>query len=217
MKPPLRVLIVDDHQMFREGVRNRLEQDPDIQVVGEAGSGKEALESLKQENPSVVILDIRLPDMSGVDVARVLRKKSPKVKILVLTGYDYYQYVREMARIGVDGYLLKDAPLDMLVETLKEIASGGTVLPPDIASKVIRAYAYASKKIQAPPTWALSVRELEVLEFLYQGLKNTEIAERLGISTRTIENHVGSIMSKFGVQTRAQAVYYALEIGLFKK
>ena len=141
MSYPCKVLIVDDHVMFREGIRVRLEQEPNIEVVGEASTAAEALTLLDETDPTIVILDIRLPDVSGIELARRLRKFRPDIKILVLSGYDFDQYVRALTRVGIEGYLVKDAPQETLVQALHEIAAGGAVLPPHIASKVMRSYA----------------------------------------------------------------------------
>ena len=214
--PTIKVLIVDDHRMFREGIRSRLEQEKDIKVVGEAASGREALELAQEKEPAVIILDIRLPDISGIEVVRQLRKSRSNLKILVLTGYDFDQYVRAMARLGIDGYLLKDAPQEHLVQAIRDIASGGVVLPPNIASKVMRSYAFPSGAVKEQRSPLLTVRELEVLELLYQGFRNSQIAERLGISARTVENHVSSIADKLGAQSRTEAIRLAVEAGLIK-
>lgn len=216
MNLPIRVLIVDDHQMFREGVRSRLEQECDIKVLGEAASAEEALILMEQMEPTIAILDVRMPDVSGIDLTRIMRKRWPEVKILVLSGFDFDQYVRALARLGVDGYLLKDAPQDSLVDALREIASGGAVLPPNIASKLIRSYASQPSGDLDRAVWDLTLRELDVLEFLYQGLRNAEIAQHLSISPRTVETHVGNIIAKLGSQGRADAVRIAVEKGLIK-
>lgn len=216
MKLPIKVLIIDDHQMFREGVRSRLEQEKDIEVLGEAASAEEALALMEQTEPTIAILDVRMPDVSGIDLTRILRERWPELKILVLSGYDFDQYVRALARLGVDGYLLKDAPQDSLVDALREIASGGAVLPPNIASKLIRSYATQPSGDRDRPVWDLTLRELDVLEFLHQGLRNSEIAQHLSISPRTVETHVGNIISKLGSQGRTDAVRIAVEKGLIK-
>lgn len=213
---PIRVIIVDDHRMFREGVRNRLQQEPGIEVVGEAGNAKEALALVPQTSPTLALVDIRLPDLSGIELARILRRQWPEVKILVLTGYDYEQYVRAMARVGVDGYILKDAPQETLVQALREIAVGGAVLAPTVASKLMRSFSALSSQTHTGTLGELTVRELEVLELMYQGLKNSEIAERLSISPRTVEAHVSSIISKLGAQSRTEAVRIAVERNLIK-
>ncbi len=212
----LRVLIVDDHRMFREGIRSRLENESDICVVGEAASAEEALALVNETDPSIVILDIRLPGMSGIELARILRRQRPELKILVLSGYDFDQYVRAAARVGIEGYLVKDAPQESLVQAVREIAAGGAVLPPNIASKVMRSYASGSSSIRERQVWELTVRETEILELIYQGLRNAEIAQRLSISPRTVEVHVSSIIAKLRAQSRTEAVRIALENNLIK-
>ena len=137
---PIKVLIVDDQRMFREGIRSRLETEPDMRVVGEAGSLEETITLIAENHPDIVTLDIRLPDASGIEIAKRIRKSWPGLKILMLTGYDFDQYVRASARAGIDGYLLKDAPQEDLISALREIAAGGAVLPPHIASKVMKTY-----------------------------------------------------------------------------
>ena len=212
---PLKVFVVDDHRMFREGVRYRLEQEPDIEVVGEAASAEEAISLVEEADPNIVILDIRLPNMSGIELARIMREKWPDLKILMLSGYDFDQYVRALARLGVDGYLLKDAPQDALVQALHDIADGGVVLPPNIASKVMRGYSSPVTGRDAD-VWELTLREIEVVELLSQGLRNAEISERFNISVRTVEVHVRNVMSKLGAQSRTDAVRVATDRGLIR-
>ena len=206
----IRILIVDDQQMFREGIRNRLSQEPDMKVVGEAASAEEALAMVPETEPDIVVLDIRLPAKSGIEAAKVVRREWPSIKILMLSGYDFDQYVRAAARAGMEGYLLKDAPQETLVDALREIAGGGVVLPPAIASKVMRTYngpgAGTARHMED-----LTGREVEVLELISQGLRNTEVAQDLSISVRTVEAHASSIMSKLGAQSRTEAVRIGFE------
>ena len=216
MEHTIRALIVDDQQMFREGIRSRLENEPDIEVVGEAGTAEETLARIPETNPTIVILDIRLPDVSGIEVAKLIRRDWPDMRILILTGYDFDQYVRACARAGIDGYLLKDSPQEHLVNALREIAAGGAVLPPKIASKVMRTYSEAPTKNRERQLEELTVREIEVLELIFQGLRNSDIGERLSISARTVEAHVRSIIGKLGAQTRTEAVRIAVENNLIK-
>lgn len=213
---PLRVFLVDDHQMFREGVRRRLELESDIEVVGEAASTKEALELIPRVSPTIVTLDIRLGDANGIELARTIRNQWPQMRILILTGYDYDQYVRALVRIGIDGYLLKDAPQETLVQALREIASGGAVLPPLIASKVMKSISSTPSAIADSRPDELTIRELEVLELMHRGLRNTDIGERLSISPRTAEGHVSSIVSKLRAESRTDAVRIASETGLIR-
>lgn len=214
MNPPIRVLIVDDHRMFREGIRLRLARHGRFKVVGEAANYDEAIKIMQQAAPSIVILDIRMPGFTGIELARYLRREWPDVKILVLSGYDFDQYVRALARIGIHGYLLKDAGQEALIEALDEIARGGVVLPPRIASKVMRSYASDSVNEGRKARWDLTVREIEVLECLHEGLRNADIASRLDISTRTVEAHVSSIISKLGARSRTDAVRKGMQGGL---
>ncbi len=214
MSPPVRILIVDDHRMFREGIRDRLARLPRFKVVGEAANSEEAIQLMQQAAPSIVILDIRMPGASGIDLARRLRHDWPEVKLLVLSGYDFDQYVRAFARIGIQGYLLKDLAQEELVDALDEIAHGGVVLPPRIASKVMRSYASDSATEGRSQRWDLTVREIEVLECLQEGLRNTDIASRLDISMRTVEAHVSNIIAKLGARSRTDAVRRGMQAGL---
>jgi len=197
--------------MFREGIRVRLEREPDIQVVGEAATAEEALDLIKHNEISMAIIDIRLPDMSGIELARQLRNQNEELKILILTGFSFDQYVRAAARVGIQGYLLKDAPQESLVQAIRDINSGGAALPPAIASKVMKSYASRPQADQIKQVWELTTREVEILELLGQGFRNNDIGQHLSISPRTVEAHVGSIISKLGVRTRTQAVRVAEE------
>lgn len=216
MSSEIKVLIVDDHRMFREGIRAGLARYSRFKVVGEAANAEEAIRVMQQAAPSIVILDIRMPGPSGIDLARRLRREWPEVKILVLSGYDFDQYVRALARIGIHGYLLKDSPQKDLIEALDEIARDGVVLPPRIASKVMRNYASDSVNERRTPRWDLTVREIEILECLHEGLRNADIASRLEISLRTVETHVSSIISKLGARNRTEAVHRAVQENLIR-
>ena len=217
MNRKINILIVDDHRMFREGIKSRLEQEPDIRVVGDAGTAEEALALAQKLEISIALLDIRLPKTSGIELARLLRSRHPNLKILILSGYDFDQYVRAAAHIGIQGYILKDAPQESLIQAIRDIESGGAVLPPDIASKVMRSYANQHQVEPVRQVWELTTREIEILELLQQGLRNNEIGQHLAISPRTVEAHVGNIIAKLGVETRVQAVRMAEERNILKK
>lgn len=216
MSAPTKVLIVDDHRMFREGIRAQLARHARFRVVGEASNAADAITIMRDAAPAIVVLDIRMPGASGIELARQLRSEWPEVKILVLSGYDFDQYVRALVRIGIHGYLLKDSPQETLVEALDQIVSGGVVLPPGIASKVMRSYAAESIHDDSGRRWDLTVREIEVLECLHEGLRNADIASHLKISTRTVETHVSSIISKLDARTRTEAVRKAAQSGLIR-
>ena len=211
-----RVLIVDDHQMFREGLRARLAREPEFEVVGEASSAAEARALVPETKPSIVLLDIRMPGGSGIDLARHVRREWPEVKIVVLSAYDFEQYVRVLARIGIEGYLLNDDSQESLVQALREIAQGGTVLPPRIASTFMRVHRSSSPHRASGLLGELTVREIEIIEHIHQGLRNAEIAGKLAISRRTVETHVSSIMTKLGASSRVEAVRIALERGFVR-
>ncbi len=213
MRLPRRVLIVDAQRMFREGIRSRLEQEADIQVVGEAASAEEAVEQLPQTSPTIVVLDLRLPHMSGIKLIRLLRKRWPDLKILVLTEYDSGQYVRAAAKAGTDGYLQKDASQEALVLALRDITSEEETLLCHIAPRLMRNFSSGLRRRRVGRSSELTLREMEVLALLSQGLQNKEIASRLSISHRTVESHVGTLMAKLGVQSRTEAMIKALRSG----
>lgn len=216
MNSSIKVLIVDDHQMFREGVRKRLEQEDNICVVGEAGTAEEAMSQVEQTKPNIVILDIRMPGLSGIEIARRMRRQWPDLKILMLSSYDFDQYVSAAARIGIQGYLVKDAPQDELVKAIRIVAAGGAALPPRIASKVMRSYSTSPPHLPDGLLGELTVRELDVLELMYQGHRNIDIAGHLSISPRTVEAHISNIISKLGAQSRTEAVHIAFEKGFIQ-
>lgn len=213
----IRVLIVDQHQMFREGIQSRLEKQPDIRVVGGAGSAQEAILKFEQTKPTIVTLGIRLPDASGIEVARILRRDHPDVKILILTAYDYDIYVETCFKLGVSGYLLKDASQEAVVEAIYEIASGGVVIPPQIAPKVIKFTNKSNGSPRGRLIVPLTAREIEILELVVCGsLRNPDIARRLSISTRTVEAHMSNIFSKLGARSRTELVSISVEERLLR-
>jgi DNA-binding NarL/FixJ family response regulator len=161
-------------------------------------------------------MDIRMPEMSGIEAARVMRRRWPDLKIVLLTGYDFDQYVRAAARAGIQGYLLKDSPQETLVDAIRDVIGGGTVLSPHIASKVIQNFAESPSSNRERQPSELTLREIEILEMLYQGMRNADIAGKLSISPRTVEAHVGNIISKLGAQSRTEAVRIAVNKNLIK-
>ena len=207
----IRVLLVDGHQMFREGVCSCLANDPDICVVGQAGSVAEALKLIPSTQPTVVVFDVRLPDAAGVDLARQVRSEWPTIKLVTLTGYDYTEYVRAMLRAGVDGYIMKSASHSSLVEAIREVVAGGLVLPPQIAAKAVRGSSPTMAVAMTREPDSLTMRELEVVELVHQGFRNGEIGARLTISSRTVEAHVSNIVAKMGARNRTDAVRIARE------
>jgi DNA-binding NarL/FixJ family response regulator len=216
----VRVALIDDHAMVRQGIKDRLERETDMLVVGEADSREAGIALVEQLVPDIVILDIRLRNDSGIEVAKKLRAEHPGVKILILSAYDYDQYVRALARIGVDGYISKENSQEELVQAIREIVSGGAVLTPNVASKVMRAMSEQPIPVVPPsnanPADELTLREVEVLELLREGMRNQGIGEHLAISARTVESHVARIMAKLGATSRTEAIRTAEEIGILQ-
>lgn len=204
----IRALVVDDHALHREGTRRILEQNDDIQVVGDADSGESGVRLAEQLLPSVVLLDMRLPDINGIEATRRIRAVAPDARVLVVTAYDDDEYVRGAVQAGAAGYLSKAASGRELVEAVRTVAAGGSVLEPAMLGRLV------AGAHDLPVTTLLSDREREVLDLLASGLQNKQVASRLGISPRTVERHCDSIYAKLGVRTRTEAVVRALGSGI---
>jgi two-component system, NarL family, response regulator LiaR len=201
---PLRLMLVDDHEMVRAGLRTFLGLQPDIEVVGEAGSGEQALALVPGLAPDIVLLDLVLPGMSGLDVVRRLRAAHPEVKVVVLTSYAGEDSVLPAVRAGVAGYLLKDVGPGELADALRAVHAGGASLGPAVAATVM-------SSVAAPdPAGALTPREREVLRLIARGRSNRLIAHDLALSEKTVKVHVSAILSKLAVADRTQAALYAV-------
>ena len=205
----IRVVVVDDHALHRDGTRQILEAHPDLQVVGDAASGEVALTLVNQMHPRVVLMDIRLPGMNGIEVTRRLTRDHPDVRVLMVSAYDEDEYVRGALEAGAAGYLRKTAPGRELVEAVRAVASGATVLQSDLPARLL---AWSHPTDGGPI--ALTDRELAVLNLLAVGLHNNEVAARLGISPRTVERHCENIYAKLGVSSRTEAVVRAISTKL---
>lgn len=209
----VRIVLGEDHSLVREGTRRILEQFPDLTVVGEAGDGLQVLELIKQLQPDVAILDIRMPSLSGVEVIRRMKEFAPHTKALALTAYDDDDYVLALMDAGAAGYLLKTTRASELVDAVRAVSQGEPVLHPAIAAKVARLWARKRVAEEREPPEQLSHREREVLELASKGFRNKAIADTLGISVRTVEGHLNSVFAKFGVSSRVEAVLYAASRG----
>ncbi len=216
----LRVLLVDDQQLMREGLRTLLEMEEGITIVGEAADGDAAVQGFEDLSPDVVLMDIRMPKMDGVEATRRIRGRSPDAKILMLTTFDEDELVFEAVRAGARGYLLKDLSGAELAAAVRDVARGGAALQSGVARKVMDAFARlakpgsgAERRLVEP----LSGRERAVLGLLARGLSNKEIAERLFLAEGTVKNHVSAILQKTDARDRTQAALKARELGLLEE
>jgi len=210
----IRVLICDDQDVVREGLRAILKAAKGIEVVGEASDGWEALEAARKLSPDVVLMDLKMPGVNGVQATRQIREQLPAVRVLVLTTYDADEWVFDAIRAGASGYLLKDTPREGLVEAIHGTAAGRTHAAPEVSAKLFAHVANQSAPPSSTLTAELSDRELEVLRHLARGLSNAEIARQLFLSEGTVRNYMTSIFEKLGVEDRTQAALVALRHGL---
>jgi DNA-binding NarL/FixJ family response regulator len=204
----IRVLVVDDHPVVRHGLIAILRYEQDIEVVGDAADGVEAVRLILERRPDVVLLDLRLPQLSGIEVMRQVRAQAPLVRFLVLTTYDTDEYIAPALAAGAQGYLLKDATPDELARAVRALVQGGAALEPGVAARLLERMSETERGEE------LSGRELEVLRRLVAGASNKAIAVQLNLSENTVKSHISHIFSKLGVQSRAEAVGVALQRGL---
>lgn len=220
MDVPITVLIADDHPLLREGLVRILAMEPDIQVVGEAGSGPEAVAMVAKHRPNVVLMDISMPG-GGLAATREISSRFPDVGVIVLTIHDDEQYLYELVRAGAKGYLVKDSEPRRVVEAIRLVCEGGSYLPPNLMEKVLNEFRRlqagggpAARERARDGGGSLTTRELEVLQLIVEGCSNAEIAGQLYISEKTVKNHITSILRKLDVDDRTQAAVYALRHGL---
>jgi DNA-binding NarL/FixJ family response regulator len=215
----IRVLIADDMALMRGGLRMILEAQPDIEVVAEAASGREAIEAARLQRPDVVLMDIRMPGMNGIEATReLLAAGGPAPRVLMLTTFDLDEYVYDALKTGASGFLLKNAPPDQLADGVRAIAAGESLLAPDITRRLIEEHVRRPRTTGGVPEAVVSLtdREVEVLRHVARGATNTEIAQTLVISEATVKSHVGRILGKLGLRDRVQAVVLAYECGLVR-
>lgn len=205
-QPQMRVLIADDHPVVREGLAAMINRLPDMVVVGEAGNGREAVELYLQHKPDITLMDLRMPEMNGVDAIIAIRQKHPAAKLIVLTTFDRDEDIYRALQAGARGYVLKDAPREELLDCMHAVLNGQTVIPPAIASKLADRLSVT----------ALTSRELEVLRCMADGKANKEIANVLFISEGTVKTHVNAILRKLDATDRTQAVTIALKHGILQ-
>ncbi len=203
----IRVLVVDDHPVVRHGLMAILRFETDMEVVGDAADGPEAVRLILEHQPDVVLLDLRLPEFSGIEVMRRVRALAPRTRFLVLTTYDTDEYIAPALAAGAHGYLLKDAEPDELSQAIRALMEGGAALEPRVAARVLG-------QLADEPGEGLTEREMQVLQLLPSGASNKTIALQLGLSENTVKTHIRNIFGKLGVQSRAEAVSSAMQRGL---
>ncbi len=210
----IRILIADDHAVVREGTRQFLEREEDLEVVGEAADGEEAVRLVGSLSPDVAIMDISMPNIDGIEATRQIKAKYPKVAVLILSAYDDDQFVFSLLEAGAAGYLLKSVRGNELVNAIREVSAGESVLHPTIARKVLNRFTRITSETQKQKTQnILTEREIEVLQLAAQGSSNQQIADSLYLSLRTVQSHLNHIFNKLQVSSRTEAVVRALKEG----
>ena len=210
----MKVLIADDHPVVREGISAMLNRQPDIEVVGEAENGRECVEKTRELRPDIVLMDLRMPEMDGVEAMRQIAATNPEVRFIVLTTYDNDEYIFKGIEAGARAYLLKDSPREELFKAIRAVHRGESLIQPAVAGKVLDRFAELSRQVQAPE--ALSDREVEVVKLMAEGTANKEIAVSLHISESTVKTHIQTIFQKLGVSDRTGAVTQAIRKGIIR-
>ena len=207
-----RVLLAEDHVVVRESICQFLERERDLTVVGQASDGEEAVELTRQLKPDVVVMDVAMPKLNGIEATKLIKTYSPSTAVLVLTAYDYDQYIFALLDAGACGYLLKDVSGRELVEAIRAVHKGDSVLHPAVARKVVERFRNLGKPTGRASD-LLTEREIDVLKAAAKGMSNKDIAEQLSLSVRTVEAHLGTIFNKLGVGSRTEAIIHALKNG----
>jgi DNA-binding NarL/FixJ family response regulator len=209
----IRVVIVDDHALFRRGLDRVLDDEPDIEVVGEAGDGVEAISRVRELAPDIVIMDVRMPRASGIEAARTIRAVAPETKVIMLTVSDLEEDLYEAVKAGVNGYLLKEVAIPEVADAVRAVAAGHSLVSPSMASKLFTEFNVLAQQAddrQRSLSPRLTERELEVLKLVARGLSNRDIAGELYISENTVKNHVRNVLEKLQLHSRMEAVVYAM-------
>lgn len=214
---PIRVVLVDDQELVRTGFRMILDAEPDIEVVGEAGDGEAALVAVAETRPDVVLMDVRMPRMDGIEATRLIGGIENPPRVVILTTFDIDDYVYESLRAGASGFLLKDTPADDLVAGVRIVAAGDALLAPSVTRRLIAEFANRPDRIVEPKSLdTLTAREREVLTLMATGMSNIEIADGLFVGETTVKTHVSHILTKLELRDRVQAVVVAYESGLVR-
>lgn len=211
----IRVVAIDDHSVFREGLRLVLDQHDDIELVGEASDGREGIEVVARENPDVVLMDVNMPGLSGIEASRILLEKDSEIKILILSAYSNRRFVTELFRAGVRGYILKESASDEVIRAVLAVADGGSYIGPKIANVIVKDYAEGGGVDLGKTTIdSLTLKERELLQFLAEGVSTKEVAVLLSVSIKTVDARRRSIMTKLGISSMAKLTKFAIREGI---
>jgi len=218
VSPKYRIVIAEDHTILREGLRALLSSNADFEVVGEAQDGREAIRCVEKLKPNLVLTDLSMPRMNGMDAIRDIRRRSPETKILVLTVHKTEEYILATLKAGADGYLLKDSTHAELLSAVRHVLSGKHYISPGISDKVLEGYLEGRKTLKARTSWeTLTAREREILKLIAEGYKNKEIADDLCISVKTVEKHRANLMEKLNLHNVQALTTFAIEKGLVSR
>ena len=210
----IRVLLADDHAMFRQGLKSLLESEPDIRVIGEASSGREAVRYAADTKPDVIVMDIQMPELDGVKATQSILEINPTANVIILTMYRQDSYVFEAVKAGARGYLLKDVDATVLIDAIRRVTEGETLLDPEMAQSVLEDFRVKKESLPDEKRGDLTEREAAILRLLAQGSSNQEIALKLNISEKTVRNRLSEIFAKLQLNNRTQAALYAIREGL---
>jgi DNA-binding NarL/FixJ family response regulator len=213
----IRVLVADDQSMVRAGFRMLLAEENDIDVVAEASTGREALDKAARFHPTVVLMDIRMPELDGLEATRRILATDPTARVLILTTFDLDEYIYEALRAGASGFVLKDDPPEQLIAAIRTVAAGDALLSPSVTRRVINQFTHIPRPTPPPELDELTGRERDILRLIAEGLSNAEIGERLYISETTVKTHVTHVLQKLNLRDRVQAVVLAYQSGLVEQ
>jgi len=211
---PIDIVLADDHHLVRQGVRALLEADPELRIVGEASTGLETCQLVKDLKPDVLLVDLRMPNLNGLEVTRQLTQRKTRTRVVILTIYDNDAYVLEALKNGASGYVLKDCTATDLVHAVHEVAAGGRYLSEAVSRRAIDAYLEESRHPTKDSYQTLTTREREVLHLVAQGQTNAEVAKQLSISPRTVEVHRANMIRKLALKTHTELIHYAMKRGI---
>jgi len=218
MSEKVRIVIAEDHTILREGLRSLLSSSPNFEIIGEAGDGREAVRQVRKFKPELILTDLSMPRMNGMEVIKEIKRESPATKILVLTVHRAEEYILATFRAGADGYLLKDSTHSELLMAVKKVLSGTHYISPEISEKVIEGYIEGKKSLKSRTSWeTLTQREREILKLIAEGYRNKEIAEDLCISVKTVEKHRANLMEKLDLHSIQALTTFAIEKGLVSR